>query len=291
MITKKVQKGAIHIHIHIDKEKPKKEKSKMANAKKRFGVRRRGKKGLSHRDIGSHIPFNAVANPMAVQLNTLENMRLQLLPSHGDNINELYGSKANFGLSTSLEKQIAGLTSSNQNLTSRMDNMIEYAKQFKPMPEIEITDLEPKKPLEIEPTIQPLDEIMNSIKDEEATSSPVPQTKPPSAEEEPKQAEEESDEERDEGDIVIQPIFTDKEKETLSNEFISNIKIKLWKKIFNELGYEFPEKPTIGSNGNITPPAISQAYRTLVKNDFLKRNEKEAKKKRLDQFKVIQDLI
>ena len=139
----KVKKGNlqhIHIHIHTEKSKPKpKSKPKSKNLRDKSNFRnRRGKKGLSHQDIGSHIPFNAVSNPLAVQLNTLENMRLNLLPTAGHDIGEYFGARSAFGLSHPIQEQINRIDNQTRNINSRMDDAVKMFSQFKqPMPEPE----------------------------------------------------------------------------------------------------------------------------------------------------------
>ena len=107
--VKKSNLQHIHIHVHTEKSKPKpKSKPKSKNLRDKSNFRnRRGKEGISHRDIGSHIPFNAVSNPLAVQLNTLENIGLHLLPTVGHDIGEYFGAGNSFGLSHPIQQQIS----------------------------------------------------------------------------------------------------------------------------------------------------------------------------------------
>jgi len=149
----------IHIHIHTEKSKPKpKSKPKSKNLRDKSNFRnRRGKKGLSHQDIGSHIPFNAISNPLAVQLNTLENMRLQLLPTAGHDIGEYFGARSAFGLSHPIQQQINRKDNEPRNKNSHMDDIVKMAYQF----DKRLSVLENPEPAEI----KFLDET-------EATSSP-----------------------------------------------------------------------------------------------------------------------
>ena len=116
----------IHIHIHTEKSKPKpKSKPKSKNFRDKNNFRnRRGKKGLSHQDIGSHIPFNAISNPLAVQLNTLENMRIHLLPTTGHDIGEYFGARSAFGLSNPIQQQINRKDNEPRNKNSLMDDTV-----------------------------------------------------------------------------------------------------------------------------------------------------------------------
>jgi hypothetical protein len=287
----KVNKGNlqhIHIHIHTEKSKPKpKSKPKSKNLRDKSNFRnRRGKKGLSHQDIGSHIPFNAVSNPLAVQLNTLENMRLNLLPTAGHDIGEYFGARSAFGLSHPIQEQINRIDNQTKNINSRMDDAVKMFSQFKqPMPEPEEEPI-PSSSTFIRGTTFDLDKD-DLTENSPTIASPAPAPKPapaptPAPTPAPDSDSESDDESDDEG--VVRQIFTDLQQAKIKYNTLSTIPQLLWIKIFNELGYAIPRKPT----DSINQQASQAKYKRVLRSEFEKRN---GVKKHLIDYDVIQKLV
>jgi hypothetical protein len=309
----KVKKGNlqhIHIHIHTEKSKPKpKSKPKSKNLRDKSNFRnRRGKKGLSHQDIGSHIPFNAVSNPLAVQLNTLENMRLHLLPTAGHDIGEYFGARSAFGLSQPIQEQINRIDNQTKNINSRMDDAVKMYSQFKkPMPEPEEEPI-PSSSTFIRGTTFDLDE--DALPERSSAISPqTPALQRASSIEELKKAQEkadklkkglaqadaidklktpqEPDDEEDEKPSkypIPELIFTEEETKKINKNYLSEIPQKIWKKIYKELGHDLPNKPPLKT----TDSARQAQYKRLIVADFRKRyGDKE---KRLRDYAVIKKL-
>ena len=300
----------IHIHIHTEKSKPKpKSKPKSKNLRDKSNFRnRRGKKGLSHQDIGSHIPFNAVSNPFAVQLNTLENMRLQLLPTAGHDIGEYFGARSAFGLSHPIQEQINRIDNQTKNINSRMDDSVKIFTQFKnkvknyfdeieqaDLPEVKFLDEKSPELLQKEEAInnqvEKIDKLKTTQEQAEATinliqqiepTTPVPKPKPAPAQT-PAPAPEPDSDSDDEG-LVVRDIFNDAQKAKIRHNTLSTINQTLWIKIFNELGYAIPLKPTDA----LHKQDLQSKYKRILRSEFEKRN---GVKKHLIDYDDIKKLI
>jgi hypothetical protein len=302
----------IHIHIHTEKSKPKpKSKPKSKNLRDKSNFRnRRGKKGLSHQDIGSHIPFNAVSNPLAVQLNTLENMRLQLLPSAGHDIGEYFGARSAFGLSHPIQEQINRIDNQTKNINSRMDDSVKIFTQFKnkvknyfdeieqaDLPEVKFLDEKSPELLQKEEAInnqvEKIDKLKTTQEQAEATinliqqiepTKPVPKPKPAPAQTPAPAPEAEPDSDSDDESIVADPTFSDAEISKIKHNTLSTISQKIWIIIFNELGYAIPLKPTDSKHKQ----DLQSKYKRVLRIEFEKRN---GIKKHLIDYDVIKKLI
>ena len=287
----------IHIHIHTEKSKPKtKSKPKSKNLRDKGNFRnRRGKKGLSHQDIGSHIPFNTVSNPLAVQLNTLENMRLQLLPTAGHDIGEYFGARSAFGLSHPIQEQINRIDNQTKNINSRMDDSVKIFTQFKNkvknyFDEIEQADLPEVKFLDEKSPelLQKEEAINNQVEATTPVPKPVPKPVPAPA---PAQtatsspvSRPEPDSDSDDEGLVVTDIFDDAQKAKIRHNTLSTINQTLWIKIFNELGYAIPLKPTDALHKQDS----QSKYKRILRSEFETRN---GVKKHLIDYDVIKNLI
>ena len=289
----------IHIHIHTEKSKPKpKSKPKSKNLRDKSNFRnRRGKKGLSHQDIGSHIPFNAVSNPLAVQLNTLENMRLNLLPTAGHDIGEYFGARSSFGLSHPIQQEINRLDNEQRNINSRMDDAVKMYSQFKqPIPEEEPIPEPPTSFVRGNTFDLDKDDLTDKAEDKlvwtenpmvqdalvpTPTPAPAPAPKPKPK---PKPtAEPDSDDEEDLDKVVLLPVFNEAQTKKINQKYLSEIPQKIWNIIYKELGHDLPPKPPLKT----TESARQAEYKRLIVADFKKRY---GDKKRLKDYDVIKKL-